>query len=550
MKIISLILGIAFSTVYCNTIKAQLTISSGAVFNIENNAFVTVQGDILSSADITGAGSIVLKGSANQNVNMNGFTIPNLEMDNTANATLTGNVKITGSMKFTNGKILVGNNNAILASSVTSTGMGAGKFFETNGTGFVRRELTTDILNLVSPVGVGTDYLPVTLSNTGSTYAAASIGVQAKGIADANRHPRTETYLLANWPIEKVGITGGTTNAIATYVDPTRVVSFGSGLETDLRGFFWNGANWTNTGATQDATANTVGTNITSNTGELFGMNRYVLLDSKVFLQGAYNSGTGFMNDNLRTTVAYVPGNAPTGNLIPSADPYRSAPYNTLFTHTTNIVTETLTATALNDKPTATDNIVDWVFVELRNNITPGNVITQTRSALLQRDGDIVDIDGVSPIYFKNVDPLGYTIAVRHRNHLGMASNPAVFNQPLGLVANATKLNFTSTASSANFMGSAGTNYFNNGTVNMLYAGNVNMNTNLRWNVPSSDRDYLLNNILGGVSTTTLSNVYNLGDVNLNRGVRWNVPNSDKDFILAIPLSGTSSLVKSQVFPN
>jgi hypothetical protein len=86
--------------------KAQLTISSGAVFNIQSGAFVTVQGDVTSNADITGAGNLVLKGAANQNVNMNGFVIPNLQMDNAANATLTGNTKITNSILFTNGKIL------------------------------------------------------------------------------------------------------------------------------------------------------------------------------------------------------------------------------------------------------------------------------------------------------------------------------------------------------------------------------------------------------------------------------------------------------------
>lgn len=550
MKIKLLILGISAFSLYSNISKAQLTISSGAIFNIQSSAFVIVQGDVLSNADITGGGTLILKGSTNQNVNMNGFTVPNLEMDNTANSTLTGNIKISSTVKFTNGKILVGNNTATLAAVTSSTGMGTNKFFETDGTGFVRREFTGDLSNLVSPVGVGADYLPITLTNTGSTYASASIGVQAKGVADANKHPRTETYLLANWPINKTGITGGITNAVGTYIDPTRFVSFGSGVETDLRGFYWNGVNWSAVGGTQDAALNTVGANITGTGGELFGMNRFVLLDSKVFLQGAYNIGTGFMNDNLRTTVAYVPGNAPTGNLIPTSDPYRSAPYNTAFTHVNNTTTETATATAFNDMPVPTDNIVDWVFVELRSNITPGNTVTQTRAALLQRDGDIVDIDGVSPIYFKNVDPSNYTVAVRHRNHIGMASNPAVFNQSLDVVANVTKLNFTNPASSGNFMGTAGSNYFNDGTVNIMYAGNVNMNTNLRWNAPSSDKDYLLNTVLGGVSSTILSSIYSVGDVNLNRGVRWNAPNSDKDYILATPLTGTASLVKNQLFPN
>ena len=49
---------------------------------------VTVQGDVTSNVDIQGTGLLQLKGSVLQNVDMGGFTIPNLELDNAANATL------------------------------------------------------------------------------------------------------------------------------------------------------------------------------------------------------------------------------------------------------------------------------------------------------------------------------------------------------------------------------------------------------------------------------------------------------------------------------
>ena len=546
MKIISSVILGSLLSIISITAKSQLTINSGAILNIQSGALVVVQGDVTGSENISGTGSLSLKGSAIQNINMNGFTVPNLVIDNVANVNITGGIKINNTAIFTNGKLILGNNNVTLSATETNSNMATGKFFETNGTGVVKKEVTADFSNYIIPLGLGTDYMPVAVTNTGSTYNAASISVQAKPAASLFKHPRSESYLLTTWPITKTGITGGTTNAVATYIDPTKVI----GTETDLRGFYWDGTNWSLAGGNQNTTSNTVAANITTNSGELYGMNKFVLLDAKAFLQGPYNNGTGLMNDNLRTTAAYVPGNAPTGNLLPSSDPYRTAIYSTSFTHVNNTVNEIALSTAFNDMPNASDNVVDWVFLELRNNITLGNTVLQTRSALLQRDGDIVDIDGVSPIYFKNVDPSSYTIAVRHRNHLGMASNPAVFNQPLNIITNPTKLNFTNTASSNNFMGTAGSNYFNNGTINMLYGGNVNMNTTIRWNVPSSDKDYLLNIVLGGVSSTILLNVYNVGDLNLNRGVRWNVPNSDKDFILSFPLTGLSSLVKNQLFPN
>jgi hypothetical protein len=524
--------------------QAQLTISSGAVFNIQTGAIVTVQGDILSNADVTGAGKVILKGTANQNVNMNGFAIPNLEMDNAANATLTGNAKITNSLLFTNGKILIGNNTATLAAAATSAGMGAGKFLETNGTGFVRRELSADISASETPVGAGTDYLPVSLTTVGSTYASASIGVQAKGVATSNKHPRTESFLTAYWPINKTGITGGTTTAVGTYVDPTKV----TGTEADLNGFYWDGTNWSLVGSNQSAVANTVQATVTTNTGDLYAMNKFLLLDSKVFLQGAFNASTGLMDDKLRTTAVYVSGAAPTGNLLPTTDPYRTATYSAAFPHTNNASIEIATAAAFNDMPAPGDNIVDWVFLELRNTTTPLNGVLQTRAALLQRDGDIVDIDGISPIYFKNVSAGNYSVSVRHRNHIGMVTNMTggtPFLQALDIVKNPTKLDFSSQLTPANFLGTTNVNYFNNGTVNMLYAGDVNSNKQTKYSGAGNDRALILADV-GGVELGTATG-YLRSDLNLNRQVKYSGAGNDRAIILTNVLSGVELNTKTQV---
>lgn len=523
-----------------HTAKSQLTINSGATFNIQSGGLVVVQGDVTSNSDITGVGTLSLKGSAIQNINMNGFAVSNLVLDNVANANITGAAKFSSSVTFTNGKLILGNNNVTLAATETNSSMASGKFFETNGTGVVKKELTADISNYTIPIGNGSNYMPISITNTGSTYSNASIAVQVKGTVSNNKHIRTETYLNTTWPITKTGITGGTTNAVATYIDPANVV----GTEADLKGFYWNGSDWSLAGGNQNTTSNTIAADITSNSGELYGMNKFVLLDSKAFLQGPYNSGTGLMNDNLRTTATYVPGNAPTGNLIPSTDPYRTATYSTAFAHINNATNEVVTATAFNDMTNANDNIVDWVFLELRSNITPGNTVLQTRSALLQRDGDIVDIDGVSPIYFKNVDPANYTITVRHRNHLGMASNPAVFNQPLNVFANVAKLNFTSTASSGNFMGTAGNNYFNNGTALLMYAGDANINRATRYSGAGNDRAIILTDI-GNVETSSVTGYFK-SDLNLNRVVRYSGAGNDRAVILSAVLLNSETASKSQ----
>ena len=531
-----------------NAVFAQLTIDN-AQFFIQPGATVTVQGDVTSNANIQGTGILQMKGTALQNLNMNGFSVPNLEIDNPNNVALTGAARISGNLTLTNGKLQLGANDLTLASTSQVAGTpGTNKFVETNGTGQLRKEITT-VGNFNLPVGTGSRYEPIQYQVTG-TPVLASAFVAARSVSGAhpNKHPRSTDYLNEYWTLANGGITGGTITAIATYSTEATDVT---GLETSLRSLYWNGTNWV-AGTALNNTVNTITIPVIVGVPQdLYGMNQFILLNTKVFLQGPYNSVTGRMNDRLRNFGAYVPGVLPASNVIPATDPYRSAPYN--FVHTSNPVPESVISAAFPnpfiDQANPDNNIVDWVFAELRSSVSPGNTILQTRSVLLQRDGDLVDIDGVSPVYFKDVAGANYTITIRHRNHLAISTNPATFTQPLALVANAVKLDFTSTAA-GNILGTPGTNYLIANALNFLYAGNSNFNGSVRWSPPSSDKDYLLNPVLRGVATTVLTNTYSAGDMDLNRGVRWSPPNSDKDFILSAPLSSVATNVKSQILPN
>jgi hypothetical protein len=537
MTLLALCLGGVFAA------KAQLYIDN-ATFFIQTGATVTVQGDVTSNVDIQGPGKVLLKGTTNQNVNMNGFTIPNLEMDNTANATLLGNARIGTSMLFTNGKILQGNFNVRLADVATTTGGGVSKFFETNGTGQLLKEVSANLTNYVMPVGLGSAYYPASITTSG-TYASATVGVQGKTGADPNKHPRSSDYLNLYWPITRTGVTG-TVNASGNYN-----ANF-TGVETDMRGIFWNGTNWVLAGgainyATDDASAP-----IPAN-GNLYAMNRFVLMRSKVFLQGTYNSATSRMNDNLRTPTNY----------IPLSDPYRSAPYSTYFTHVNNPTAEVSSAPVFANQANTDNNLVDWVFLQLRDNSVgnPGATVLQTRSALVQRDGDIVDVDGVSPIYFKNLDAgAAYTIAVRHRNHIGLSTDPLANLQSLSEQNPVSTVDFT-TYTDAQLFGTSAA-YTTSGAINLLWGGNVSGNGFVRYqgnNGPGtinvSDRQALLadlSNIELGVLTG-----YNRGDITMNGFTRYQGNNgpglfnsSDRQFLLGTILGNIELNVRSQSLPQ
>jgi hypothetical protein len=148
-----------------------------------------------------------------------------------------------------------------------------------------------------------------------------------------------------------------------------------------------------------------------------------VVLLPKVYLQGSLFgvfSGS-LMRDDLRSK-----------NLIPRKSPYVTwSPITQADTITLNTVLAV----------TGADAIVDWVFVELRD-AADSTKIVDSRSALVQRDGDIVDVDGTSSLKFTTATTAKYFVAVRHRNHLGVMSKTAL---PLSQIGTTIDFRLTTT---------------------------------------------------------------------------------------------------------
>lgn len=123
-----------------------------------------------------------------------------------------------------------------------------------------------------------------------------------------------------------------------------------------------------------------------------------VELAVKVLLQGPYDSNSENMASNLSTA-----------NLLPST----LDGYTMLSSATAN---------------TGTEAIVDWVTIELRDP-TDDTFVLATRPALVQADGDVVDMDGSSAVQFSGISANSAYVVVRHRNHLGvMTAAPVSFD--------------------------------------------------------------------------------------------------------------------------
>ncbi|KAK6030163.1 hypothetical protein OSTOST_03710 [Ostertagia ostertagi] len=258
-----------------------------------------------------------------------------------------------------------------------------------------------------------------------------------------------------------------------------------------------------------------------------------VLLSPKVLLQGAlygrnpvdYPSDS-IMRDNLRAQ-----------NKIPLTTPYPDLK---------NPITGVNAFVPVNNPPetiggpygsavtlgnNGNNSIVDWVFLELRSASDPQKVVA-TRSALVQRDGDVVDMDGFSPVAFDNVTDLNSYLVIRHRNHLGVMTK-----DPLQLSTTTQTVDFTH--SPANGGVATYGNYAQKelpGGHLALWAGNVNADRFVIFNGGNNDQNALQHIVYNAPGNTTqnlsyIYNAYTQGDVDMRGTAIYQGAGNDANYI-------------------
>jgi lysyl endopeptidase len=255
----------------------------------------------------------------------------------------------------------------------------------------------------------------------------------------------------------------------------------------------------------RDAQNNVLASNAnftSATTTHAFCVTAAIRVSAKVFLEGPYGTGPT-MTDALRAA-----------SLIPPSDPYAGLG----FTHAGGGGGETINAGVL--AATGTNAIVDWVYMELRST-AGGYPVVATHSALVQRDGDVVGMDGSSPVSFA-LAAGSYHVAIRHRNHLGMMTANAI-----ALTGTTTVVDFTN-AATATYGIEARKNV---GGVQVMWAGNVNGDGQLLYTGSGNDRDPILVRIGGSIPTASASG-YFVEDVNLSGTVLYIGGGNDRDPIL------------------
>ena len=523
-----------------------ITIQSGATLVVEsditnttgsivNNGIIEVKGDITSeaAASFTSAVDSKLKfsGTTPSTINFMASTIlSDVEMAKTAeDLTLASDLDIDGDLTFTedDNQIILGANNLVLSATSAADNVAVtNSFIVTDGAGVVTKEGLSTAFKF--PVGAAIDSQnDITLAE-GGTVDDISVRV----LTDAYDAPVTQTEVMvddvvsATWEITEAVIGGSDLIAAPSWAAADETTTFDN---TDAAVFQFNGTDYTAL-ATTGAATTVDGISSVTNVGLVLDDTDYVIigdsgllrafLAAKIILQGPYQASQDLMRDQLRTK-----------SLIPLEEPYSDM---AAFTHVSGGGGETVDALEDFDYEADGDDIVDWVFLEIRDS---ADAVVSTRSALLQRDGDIIDIDGSnSAVSFEGITLDNYTIVVRHRNHLGVKSSGIVSMSP-GTTA---VYDFTSAVNQAvgdqqeeletGVYGVYGGNANGESAVATAYKG-------IRMTGPSTINDALaLLNQLGGIYTATQFDVYETEDLNLDGNVRMTGPSTINDalFLLGV----------------
>jgi len=253
------------------------------------------------------------------------------------------------------------------------------------------------------------------------------------------------------------------------------------------------------------------------------------------------------MRDDLRsssfTAARYIPDNDPYAGLGATSWEGLNEKYDHVLSGMISkfsFVADPTTVFGL----TGEDAITDWVYVELRSKADNTTIIS-TRSGLVQRDGDVVELDGDFGLRFPGVDVDDYYVVVRHRNHLGaMTAAPQTPTQLADLVdftqAATGIFDFASTkfGGTYDYTGLAQNPNSKPGFL-ALWGGDFDGNGKIKYTNPSDDPNILFGNVIGyeivvGLEYNFFTNFdfafgYLEGDYDMDSKAKFDNPNDDQN---------------------
>jgi pectin methylesterase-like acyl-CoA thioesterase len=218
------------------TLAAAGILSSGSPLGLNGNITAT------GTKSLSTAGNYIFNGSAAQ---VTGALLPAtvnaLTINNATDVTLTSPLDVTSSLTLSNGHLLLGSNNIVTSSVLSST---SSKYVVTNGTGALKIRNIAAGSN-VFPVGPSiTAYNPATINNAGT---ADNFSVSVKNTFD-NALPNPAAAVTKQWTINEDVIGGSNVTLSLAWITADQGATFNPASATSI--IRYNGAAWAPTPAT------------------------------------------------------------------------------------------------------------------------------------------------------------------------------------------------------------------------------------------------------------------------------------------------------------
>ena len=492
-----IIISVAFVLFFNNTNgQGNMVLSTGSKMVVVPSTYLVNTGSITiqSTATLTNSGSVSLKGDFTNNgtsavgtglMAFNG-TITQIIGGNTSttfgqmavnnNVQLNSPATVTSVLNFQSGKMSLLASNLTMGSSGSISGYDNSKYINASGTGKLNQNVGAS--NKVYPVGNAASYVPVTLNNSGTTD---------------NYGVRVFDDVLNN------GTSGATIASINNAVDMTWVVdetvAGGSNLTATCQ---WNGANEGSLFNRSQAGIGVYNAGIWNpqNAGAASGANPYTMTRTSITTPGPLSVGD--INSPMAVILAltvnlkeFLEGpftgtemttllNA--GGMLPLSQPYNTAPWN--YSGSESVVS------------IPNSNVTEWVVVELRDAPSAAQASVDTRiarqAAFILKNGQIVGMDGLSPLQFSVSVTNQLFAIIWFRNHLAVMSASGLIN-----FGGTYSYDFTTGADQA-YGGTSGHKQISSGIWGMISGdgdGNGNINgsdESVIWTLNAGKRGYFI----------------------------------------------------------
>lgn len=497
---------------------------------IDNDGTLEIQGNFLNQANWDGSQPNTLKfsGMTVSDVTPGTAVFQDVVVAKTAgiNVNLLGSMTVNDSLVFSApgaSNIILGIHDLTMGPTAKVGGHDNNEFVVTGSSGTMKKSFAS-FTNFEFPVGYdASTYNPATLDVTGGPNDTYSVRVGASPTTGDGYSgtPITTDVVNAVWIISETTPLGNTANLTLAWTDPgDELPGFDDNLNAVSRNDGTNGWDGLFSDLGPESPANKrTRTGLTSFGAFAVGdktIANSLLVDAKVFLQGPFVSG--LMVDSLRV-YDYIPLTEPYSTLL--SNPYSHVGYGG---------GESVTGLSIFNQPLNSDDIVDWIVVELRSTTDPTTILA-TKTGLVQRDGNIVDLTGTGPLSIQGVADGNYILGVRHRNHLGIRTNTSyALSNTAGSQADMTLL---SNVFDDNSIATPTTPMkLLTGSTYGLWAGDVNFSQTIVYNGAGSDRSVILA-FVGLLTPTNVVAGYSRTDVNMNRTTVYNGAGSDRSIILA-----------------